>query len=46
MKKNSANKDKGKAHDEEHAQWDRRGFLKTLGVAGAGAISFGSNTLP
>jgi uncharacterized protein (DUF1501 family) len=45
MKEDSTNKNMNKAHDEEHAQWDRRGFLKTLGVAGAGAISFGSSSL-
>lgn len=39
MKNNRSN------HDEEHAQWDRRGFLKTLGVAGGGIISFGSSSL-
>lgn len=33
------------SHDREHAHWDRRGFLRTLGIAGAGAISFGSSTL-
>jgi len=34
-----------KSHDRDHAYWDRRGFLRTLGIAGAGAISFGSSTL-
>ena len=34
-----------KSHDREHAHWDRRGFLKTLGIAGAGAISFGHSAL-
>jgi uncharacterized protein (DUF1501 family) len=34
-----------RSHDSDHAQWDRRGFLRTLGMAGAGAISFGSSTL-
>lgn len=34
-----------KSHDHEHAHWDRRGFLKTLGMAGAGAISFGNSAL-
>lgn len=32
-------------HDREHAHWDRRGFLRTLGMAGAGAISFGNSAL-
>ena len=34
-----------KSHDRDHAHWDRRGFLRTLGMAGAGAISFGNSTL-
>ena len=34
-----------KSHDCDHAHWDRRGFLRTLGMAGAGAISFGNSTL-
>ena len=34
-----------KSHDLDHAHWDRRGFLRTLGMAGAGAISFGNSTL-
>jgi len=34
-----------KSHDREHAHWDRRGFLRTLGMAGAGAISFGNSAL-
>ena len=25
-----------KKHREEHSRWDRRGFLKVLGIAGAG----------
>lgn len=32
-------------HAEEHAKWDRRGFMKTLGIAGGGMISFGSSAL-
>jgi len=32
-------------HDQEHAQWDRRGFLKTLGVAGGGMLSFAGSGL-
>ena len=34
-----------KSHDREHDHWDRRGFLRTLGMAGAGAISFGNSAL-
>ena len=34
-----------RSHDRDHAYWDRRGFLRTLGIAGAGAISFGNSTL-
>ena len=34
-----------KSHDRDHTHWDRRGFLRTLGMAGAGAISFGNSTL-
>ena len=35
-----------KKHRDEHSSWNgRRGFLKTLGLAGAGAISFGNNSL-
>lgn len=36
---------KSKKHIAEHSKWDRRGFLKTLGIAGAGAISFGNSSL-
>ncbi len=36
---------KSKKHIAEHSSWDRRGFLKTLGIAGAGAISFGNSSL-
>lgn len=45
MKRDKLNEMNSKAHDLEHAHWDRRGFLKTLGIAGAGAISFGSSAL-
>tara|TARA_B100000780_G_scaffold148159_1_gene103524 strand:+ start:10050 stop:11657 length:1608 start_codon:yes stop_codon:yes gene_type:complete len=45
MKKENSNKVKSITHDEDHAQWNRRGFLKTLGVAGGGMISFGSSAL-
>ena len=45
MERDKLNEMNSKAHDREHAHWDRRGFLKTLGIAGAGAISFGSSTL-
>ena len=34
-----------RSHDLDHDHWDRRGFLRTLGMAGAGAISFGNSTL-
>ena len=34
-----------KKHIAEHSNWGRRGFLKTLGIAGAGAISLGNNSL-
>ena len=34
-----------KKHKAEHSKWGRRGFLKTLGIAGAGAISLGNNSL-
>lgn len=35
-----------KKHRDEHSSWTgRRGFLKTLGLAGAGAISFGNSSL-
>ncbi len=34
-----------RSHDRDHVNWDRRGFMRTLGMVGAGAISFGSNTL-
>jgi len=34
-----------KKHKSEHSKWERRGFLKTLGIAGAGAISFGNSSL-
>ena len=34
-----------KSHDRDHSHWDRRGFLRTLGMAGAGAISFGNSSL-
>ncbi len=36
---------KSKKHIAEHSKWGRRGFLKSLGIAGAGAISFGNNSL-
>jgi uncharacterized protein (DUF1501 family) len=36
---------KSKKHIAEHSKWDRRGFLKTLGIAGAGAISLGNSSL-
>lgn len=45
MKNRKSNELHLKSHDREHAQWDRRGFLRTLGMAGAGAISFGHTTL-
>lgn len=45
MKRNNLNEMNSKAHDREHANWDRRGFLKTLGIAGAGSISFAGSSL-
>ena len=32
-------------HKKEHSHWDRRGFLKVLGIAGAGSISLGNSHL-
>tara|TARA_B100001063_G_scaffold6977_1_gene5266 strand:- start:20217 stop:21818 length:1602 start_codon:yes stop_codon:yes gene_type:complete len=32
-------------HNKEHSHWDRRGFLKVLGIAGAGSISLGNSHL-
>ena len=32
-------------HQKEHSKWDRRGFMKVLGLAGAGSISLGSTNL-
>ena len=32
-------------HRKEHSKWDRRGFMKVLGLAGAGSISLGSTNL-
>ena len=45
MKRHKPNELHLKSHDRDHAHWDRRGFLRTLGMAGAGAISFGNSTL-
>ena len=45
MKNNKLNERSNKNHDREHAHWDRRGFLKTLGIAGAGSISFAGSSL-
>ena len=45
MKHQKPNELHSKSHDREHAHWDRRGFLRTLGMAGAGAISFGNSAL-
>jgi len=42
MKKNYL---KSKEHIEDHSKWDRRGFLKILGLAGAGSISLGNTDL-
>ena len=33
------------SHDEEHAKWNRRGFIKTLGIAGGSMIAFGNSSL-
>ena len=32
-------------HLKEHSDWDRRGFLKILGIAGMGSISLGGGTV-
>ena len=32
-------------HRKEHSKWDRRGFMKVLGLAGAGSISLGNTNL-
>ena len=45
MKHQKPNELHAQSHDREHAHWDRRGFLRTLGMAGAGAISFGNSAL-
>ena len=42
MSKNYLNSDK---HKKEHSHWDRRGFLKVLGIAGAGSISLANSHL-
>ena len=42
MSKNYLNSEK---HRKEHSNWDRRGFMKVLGLAGAGSISLGSTNL-
>ena len=42
MSKNYLNSDK---HKQEHSHWDRRGFLKVLGIAGAGSISLANSHL-
>ena len=45
MKNNKLNEINKKNQDSEHAHWDRRGFLRTLGVAGFGAISIGNSNI-
>ena len=42
MSDNYLNSDK---HKNEHSHWDRRGFLKVLGIAGAGSISLANSHL-
>ena len=42
MSKSYLNSEK---HRNEHSNWDRRGFMKVLGLAGAGSISLGSTNL-
>ena len=42
MSDNYLNSDK---HKKEHSHWDRRGFLKVLGIAGAGSISLANSHL-
>ena len=32
-------------HRKEHSKWDRRGFMKVLGLAGAGSISLATTNL-
>lgn len=34
-----------KAHQEDHQEWSRRGFLKSLGLAGGSALAFGGFSL-
>ena len=38
-------KQKSIQHLKEHSEWDRRGFLKILGIAGMGSISLGGGTV-
>ena len=45
MKRHKTNELYLKSHDREHAYWDRRGFMRTLGMLGASAISYGNSTL-
>ena len=45
MKNNKLNERNKKTMTVEHAHWDRRGFLRTLGVAGFGAISIGNSNI-
>lgn len=45
MKRHKTNELYQKSHDREHAYWDRRGFIRTLGMLGASAISYGNSTL-
>ena len=32
-------------HDEEHSSWNRRGFLRALGLVGGGSIALGGSNL-
>ena len=36
---------KSEKHLKEHSKWDRRGFMKVLGLAGAGSISLANTNL-
>ena len=45
MKRDKTNELYLKSHDREHAYWDRRGFMRSLGMLGASAISYGNSTL-
>ena len=41
----SSKKDIKEAHDQEHATWNRRSFIKALGLAGAGSMMLGGTNV-